>query len=342
LPGKKLSVLALLLATASTSFGYGRLVVLEEAYSEVCDGCVAASSTLDQICQDYAGQVAPIEWHVNSTGYPLYSTEAKAKMFLYPPPFYGGYVTPWLWVDGKSLGSSYDTWASYVAGQVSVPTDVSLAHVGTTYDPTLRNGSLKVECHNGGATSIDAALLVALTEDSIYFDAPNGDPWHNHVCRDYIPDENGTPVTLAPGATDTVILPYAVHPAYVAQNVKLVVYLQNMAVQPDSSLPCYQGLVGNVLDFVNGVEESKSPAVRDLRVSATPNPCRIGCQFVLSGAVAEGARITMYAADGRLVSSFPAAGSRTSWTRAGLARGVYLYRVNAGTATAEGKLIVTD
>jgi hypothetical protein len=107
-------------------------------------------------------------------------------------------------------------------------------------------------------------------------------------------------------------------------------------------MPCYQGLVGNVLDFVAGVEESKLLVGRDLRVSVSPNPCRTGCEFTLSGAAARGAQITVYTPDGRQVSNVQTAGNRASWSRAGLSRGIYLYRVNAGTATAEGKLVVTD
>jgi hypothetical protein len=335
-------MLALLVGPVALSFGYTRCVVLEEAYSETCDGCVTASETLDQISRDYAGQVAPVEWHVNGGGYPLYRAEAQAKMLLYPPPYNGSYLTPWLWIDGTSNGSSYNTWAGLVASRLSAPTDVSLAHVGTTYDSTLRSGTLEVECHNGGSVPIDAALQVVLTEDSIYFDAPNGDQWHNHVCRDYIPDQNGTPVTLAAGATDTVTVAYTVHPAYLARNVKLVVYLQNMTVQPDSSLPVYQGLIGNVLDFVPGVAESKPLTDRDLRVSVAPNPCRAGCEFTISGAVAHGAKVAVFAPDGRVVSWLVTAANRASWRRDGIARGIYLYRVNAGATTVEGKLVVVD
>jgi hypothetical protein len=181
-----------------------------------------------------------------------------------------------------------------------------------------------------------------ITEDSLYYTGPNGDPLHNNVCRDYVPNQNGTTLTLGPGARDTVTVSYALQPSWVEDKVKLVVYLQNMTVQSDSSMPCYQGVVANVLDFAVGVEESKLLAARDLRVQVSPNPCRTGCEFTLSGAAARGARIAVYSPDGRLVSNVQTAGNRASWSRAGLSRGIYLYRVNAGTATAEGKLVVTD
>jgi len=295
---------------------------------------------LDQIAENYPGQVARVEWHAR-TGYPLYCAEARSKWFLYPPPYNGGYATPWLWVDGKNCGYGYSNWGTYIANEILVPSDVSLAHVGTTYDAVTRTGQVQVECHNADSSSIDAALQFAITEDSFYCPSPNGDTWHNGACRDYVPDQNGTPVTLAAGATDTITVPYSLDASWVEENVKLVVYLQNMTAQSDSSLPCYQGLVGKVLDFV-GVEESKLLSVRDLRVQVSPNPCRTGCEFALSGAAAHGARITVYAPDGRLVNSLEATGNRATWSRTGVSRGIYLYRVNAGTAIAEGKLVVAD
>ena len=279
-------------------------------------------------------------WHISSS-YPLYNAKGYAKWMRYPPPYQGGYATPWLWVDGKNCGYNYNLWQSDISNELLVSSDVSLTHVGTNYNPATRTGQLKVECHNSGASAISAALQFAITEDSLYYLSSNGDTWHNHVCRDYVPNQNGTPVTLAAGATDTVTVPYALDSSWVEKRVKLVVYLQNTTVQPDSSLPSYQGLVGNVLSFA-GVEESKLLAARDLRVQVSPNPCRSGCEFTLSGAAAHGARITVYTPDGRLVSSLQTAANRASWSRAGVSRGIYMYRVNAGTATAEGKLVVTD
>lgn len=288
------------------------------------------------------GRVAPVEWHVSSS-YPLYNAEARAKWFLYPPPYNGGYATPWLWVDGKNRSYNYNAWENYIYDAMLEPTDVSLTHVGTTYDPASRTGQVRVECYNAGSVPIIAAALqFAITEDSINYTGPNGDPWHNHVCRDYVPNQNGTTLTLGPGVADTVTLSYTLQSSWVAEKVKLVVYLQNMSVQSDSSMPCYQGVVANVLDFVVGVEESKPLTASDLRVSVSPNPCRTGCEFAFSGAAARRAQVAVYTPDGRQVSNFRTTGNRASWSRAGLSRGVYLYRVNSGTATAEGKLIVTD
>lgn len=286
--------------------------------------------------------VARVEWHVNNT-YPLYSAEANAKWHLYPPPYQGGYATPWLWVDGRNCGYQYNTWENYVYSEMSESSTVSLTHVGTTYDSTTRSGQLKVEVHNADTIAINGtALQFAITEDSIHYTGTNHDSIHNGVLRDYVPNQNGTALTLGPGATDTVTLSYSLQSSWNESKVKLVVYLQNMTVQSDSSMPCYQGSSASVLDFLTGVAESRLPVAHDIRVSVSPNPCRSGCEFAVSGAGANGARVTVYTPDGRLVSGIHTVAGSAFWNRAGLSRGVYLYRVNAGTATAEGKLVVTD
>jgi len=284
--------------------------------------------------------VARVEWHIYSAS-PLYNAEANAKWRLYPPPYNGGYATPWLWVDGKNRGYNYNSWENYIYDQMLVPSDVGMTHLATTYDSISRSGQVQVEYYNSGADTINAAVQFVITEDSCYYVGTNGDAWHNGVCRDYVPNQYGTPLTLAPGAADTVTLSYSLQPSWVQEKVKLVLYLQNMTVQSDSSMPCYQGIANKVMDYT-GVQEPWLFSTGDLRVQVGPNPCRTGCEFTLSGAAAHGARIAMYSPDGRLVSNVQTAGNKASWSRNGVSRGIYLYRVTSGTATAQGKLVVTD
>jgi hypothetical protein len=292
------------------------------------------------VTEENPGRVAHVEWHIYNSS-PLYSAEANSKWHLYPPPYQGGYATPWLWVDGKNRSYSIGPWENYILDQMDVPSDVGMTHLGTTYDSASRSGEVRVEYYNSGSDTVRAAVQFAITEDSCHYRGSNGDSIHNAVLRDYVPNQNGTPVTIAPGAADTVTLSYSLSPSWNQQMVKLVLYLQNMTVQPDSSMPCYQGIASRVLAFA-GVQEPWLLSAGDLRVQVGPNPCRTGCEFNLSGAAAHGARIGIYAPDGRLVSNVQTAGSRASWNRNGVARGVYMYRVTSGTATAQGKLVVTD
>jgi hypothetical protein len=335
----RLFLIALVLGTVATAVAFDRCVVLEMAYAEYWGTCASSSGLLDQICDTLPGRVAHIELHCRPE-YPLHCPEARQKWFLYPSRG-GSYYYPSLYVDGKDCGSSPSAWAGYISAKLSEPSNVGLTHVGTTYNPATRSGQLQVECYNNGVGLISAALQFAITEDSINYSAPNGDQWHNAVCRDFVPTQLGTSVTLPSGRRDTVTIPFELQADWVEENVKLVVYLQNMTLQGDT-LACYQSLTSSVLEFVAGVEEPKLLSSRDLRVQVSPNPCRTGCEFAISGAAANGGRVTVYAPDGRQVADIAANGNRAFWNCNRVARGVYLYRVNAGTATAEGKLVVTD
>lgn len=160
---------------------------------------------LDQVEEANPGKLARVAWHIYSGAPPMYKAEANAKWRRYPPPYQGGYATPWLWVDGKSRSYQYNSWQNYIYDEMLVPADVGLTHVGTTYDPVSRSGQLKVECYNSGAAPIiSAALQFAITEDSVRYTGSNGDSIHNGVLRDYVPNQNGTTITLGPGVTDTM------------------------------------------------------------------------------------------------------------------------------------------
>jgi hypothetical protein len=294
--------------------------------------------------------VAAVQWHVGSS-YPQYNAEAYAKWHQYPPPYSGSYATPWAWIDGKSRGYIYSQWAGYVNTELTVATDIKLQMTGT-YNPGTRQGTLNAVLFNSGLTTLNAALQVAITEDSINYRGPNGDPWHNHVCRDYVPNQNGTAITLPAGIYDTVTVNYSVNASWVERFVKVVAYVQSTATQADSSRPVYQGGAAPILSFT-GVEEPRVPAsfYDNVTVSAGPNPCRANAQFSFTGKPGEGYHLSIFAPDGRLVREFSGAigsGRNTfNWDRTDanglkVGRGVYGYRLVSTGCSATGKVVLTD
>lgn len=302
---------------------------------------------LDQIVAQNPGRLATVQWNANSS-YPLYRREAWDKWHLYPPPMNNGYYYPWLWVDGASRGYNYNTWPAAVAAALAVPTDVGLSIAGTTYDPFVRTGVVRAECHNGSADTIVAALQVVVTEDSLIYRGPNGDSIHNHVCRDYVPTHLGTPITLAPGATDTVSVPFALDSLYRAEFCDLVVWLQSMTVQPDSSMPCWQGASANVLDYVGVAEEPAGAVSRTRLLAAEPGVFRAQTALRFTLAAERPVSLQVHDLTGRVVrtvcaSSLKRGAYSFAWdgTDAGgrsLAEGVYLVRLTAGDYAATGKL----
>lgn len=281
-----------------------------------------------------------VEWHVSSA-YPLYSPDGRAKWFMYPPPYNGSYATPWLWVDGRQRGYNYNLWASYVAAQISVPTPVAITLIGD-YDQLTRNGTIKALIQNDSTEEITARVSVVITEDSIYYVAPNGDQWHNHVCRDYIPNQYGTVVTIPAGGMDSVIQPFTIASNWDEERCKIVVYAQSTTMVPaDSSYPAFQGAEVRVLDLV-GVKETESARLESHSLLVTPNPCKGKAYFQFKTSNRTPYELALFSSGGMLVERFSgvAQGAIQLKTTGSLADGVYLYRLMLNNKSYCGKLVV--
>ena len=285
-----------------------------------------------------------MEWHLRS-GYPLYSAEASAKMRLYPPPQNGLYYTPWLWLDGRQRGSGYTSWASYVQAALAEPTEVGI-NLGGWYNQETRAGEVEVVVVNEGAEPLDAACYVVVTEDSINYSAPNGDQWHNHVCRDFVPDQYGTPVSVQAQARETLLVEYALDPSWNQDRCNLVVFLQSQDVQPDSTRTTSQGGLVRVAELVCVAER---PASRlGTSVVVVPNPVSDRAEFRFAARAGARYELALFTVDGRSVATLSgvAAGPVGSvvWNRddARARRGVYGYRLTLPGRTATGRLILAD
>jgi hypothetical protein len=247
---------------------------------------------------------------------------------------------------------TYSQWASYITTRRAVASDVTIEQTGE-YSIGTRTGQVHVVVSNAGASAINANLYLVLTEDSVYYSAPNGDPWHNHVCRDYLPSQSGTALALAAGGSDTVTQAFSVpSDTWDLAKLKITAYLQSTTLQADSSKVTYQGGNANVSDFVGVAEYKPVPSVyKHLAVQANPNPCRTSAEFRFQGLAGDNYTLGVYSLDGSLVRQLKGpAGSdvtRAVWDRTDAAgrfvpRGVYGYRLNIGGFSTSGKLVVAD
>jgi len=284
-----------------------------------------------------------VGWHVDAQ-FPLYSAEGRLKWRMYPGPYGGSYATPWLWVDGRQRGYIYSLWPGYVAQQLLVPTPVNITLSGT-YEQSTRAGTIRAVVQNDSSAEITARVSVVITEDSCYYVGPNGDPWHNHVCRDYIPDQNGTIVTIPAGESDTVEQTFSLQSGWNEAKCKLVVYAQSTTMVPaDSSYPAFQGAETNVLDLV-GVTEPRNPGpAPHLALRVGPNPCRGRAEMAFAVPVGTHYSLEVFGPDGRVAWKQPgvanAAANRVTMPTA--APGVYLCRLVTPVGRTFAKLVVTD
>jgi len=296
---------------------------------------------LDRICNDYAGYVVAVEWHT-AASYPLYSAEGRAKWFMYPPPYNGAYATPWLWVDGQQRGYNYNLWPGFVAARITEPTPVQISLTGN-YNPQTRNGTIKALIQNDSTGELSMRVSVVITEDSCYYVGPNGDPWHNHVCRDYIPNQYGTVLTIPAGGLDSVEQPFTIASNWNEQRCKIVVYAQSTTMMPaDSSYPAYQGAQVAVLDLV-GVQEPKTADHSYPQVRVIPTPASSRPVFIISTANNRPFRLVIHTVDGSVVSELSGVVNHNSRITLPirLVPGIYLYRLLIDNAIQTGKLTVT-
>ncbi|MEN9979467.1 MAG: Omp28-related outer membrane protein [candidate division WOR-3 bacterium] len=262
---------------------------------------------------------------------------------MYPGPYSGSYATPWLWVDGRQRGYNYNLWASYVAAQIGVPTPVQISLTGN-YNQTTREGTIKTLIQNDSTDDLTMRVSVVVTEDSIYYSAPNGDQWHNHVCRDYIPNQYGTVITVPAGGIDSVIQPFTIASTWNEQRCKIVVYAQSTTMVPsDSSYPAYQGAEIAILDLV-GVGEGKPAECMPAQVRPLTNPASGRPVFTVTASSGAQYQLYIYTVDGRIshTQNGTIAGDSRINVSSRLHRGIYLYRLKVNGTEFNGKLIVTD
>lgn len=271
-----------------------------------------------------------------SSSYPLYCAEALSRVYYYPSPYY----TPMLKYDGLNGGSGYSGWNGLVTGRFGITSQVTVTMYGDYSDGS---GTINVRFRNDTTVAINARAYIVITEDSLYYLGPNGDPWHNHVVRDYVPTQVGQYVTIPAGDSVTVTQPFTVQTGWDEDMCEIVAWLQT-----DGTRKMWQG--GKVpVTAIPGVEEYKSEIEPIYTVTSTPNPCASHTSFQFELPISSSYRIDIYDVSGRCVKTINgvASGNAESvrWslkdhTGSRVSSGVYCYRFISEAANTTGKIIV--
>lgn len=271
-----------------------------------------------------------------SSSYPLYCAEALSRVYYYPSPYY----TPMLKYDGLNGGSSYNSWQSYITGRFGITSQVTVTMYGDYTDGT---GTINVQFRNDTTVTINARAYIVITEDSLYYLGPNGDPWHNHVARDYVPNHVGQYISIPAGDSVTVTQPFTVQTGWDEDMCEIVAWLQT-----DGTRKMWQGGKIPVTALV-GIEEHKSEIEPICTVTSTPNPCVSHTSFQFELPISNHYRIDIYDVTGRHIQTLSgvASGNAESvrWnlkdnTGSHVSSGVYCYRFISEAANTTGKIIV--
>lgn len=209
-------------------------------------------------------------------------------------------------------------------------------------------GTINAQFRNDGATTLSGQVLFVITEDSLYYAGPNGDPWHNHVARDYIPNYTGQSVSIPAGDSVTVTYPFTIQTGWDENKCDILTWFQDTQYQADSTKEVWQGGIKHVMDLI-GIEENESNIAPIYSVKSSPNPCVRNTAFQFELPINTAYRIDIYDVSGRHLRNLSGiarhAQESITWDLTSeqgdrLSAGVYLYRFESDVLNSSGKIVI--
>jgi len=221
---RKFSLILLLLATLSFICAVPReMVVVEVGTGTWCPYCPGASmGTHDLVENGY--NVAVIK-NQNGDAYANTYSNARNSYYginSYPTAKFDGVLT---YSGGSNTQSLYSVYLPLVNQRLAIPSAYTITAEGDldgqvlTVDVTVT----KVEAD----ANTNVVLHSSITESNIQQNWQGQTELHN-VNRLMSPNQNGTPVSLATGASTTISLTFNLSPQWQLPNLELVLWLQNV------------------------------------------------------------------------------------------------------------------
>ena len=260
------------------------LLIIEIATGTWCVNCPGAAMAVDEMHAEGLS-VGVIEYH---SGDSFETTETDARIDYYDVP---GFPTAQFdgvnaIVGGNATQSMYPTYLPVYEQQIAKP---ALFEIVATYKNNGgENYQISVDAEmieEYPWLSNDLVLQVALTESHI------PEFWQNQtevnfVCRDMIPNANGTSLDFAGNLMQSVVLDFTIPASYAMQNIELIVFIQDNTTK--------EILQGSESMFVTGLEN----IVDENRINVFPNPAT---DYLNISASMDIRSITIYNQVGQLV-----------------------------------------
>jgi hypothetical protein len=267
-----------------------------------------------------------------------YFDEGYARVY----DFYNFQGYPSLFMDGVDLGP-ISNWRPSITSRMATPSPITLT-MGGNYDAGTNNGTINASFRNDSTAAITAGVYFVITEDSLYHVDPNGHAWHNHLARDFLPDEFGELVTINPGDSITVSRDFTINTLWDENRCYIVTWIQ-------ADAPSRNGYQAGEIEVMNliGVEEI-TDNVRYQGVTLVSNPCtadNVRFSIALDGTALY--RIEIFDVMGRRIKTI------TGITSSGkeevscnlnrdcdttISSGVYFYRFSSQDISSTGKIVL--
>jgi hypothetical protein len=177
---------------------------------------------------DYQNDFALIRYHAWWPGYydPFfqYNIVENTDRINY----YGADYAPHFRIDGIVDGTyNYFEWDGMIADRIDVSSPLTI-DIDGNYDDINQNGELTITvfCETTPSVS-NLKLRVALTENDIQWQAPNGSDIHNQTFRDMIPNTEGESFSINQGDIRQFTYQFEILNPLVPENCELVAFVQS-------------------------------------------------------------------------------------------------------------------
>lgn len=131
---------------------------------------------------------------------------------------------------GNFMGAfNGNNWTTQINSKIGTTLDYNL-NLGNSYNSSNNSGILSVEANQvSGSNLNDLRLFVAVVENELQFNAPNGETEFENILRDMLTSINGDVVSLSSGQSVTRTFNYNLRAGINPNHAQLVVFLQNDA-----------------------------------------------------------------------------------------------------------------
>ncbi|OQY30013.1 MAG: hypothetical protein B6244_01770 [Candidatus Cloacimonetes bacterium 4572_55] len=217
-----LGLFFLLFGAVSIGTSAERTVLFELCTSTTCPPCVPANAYLTTAAETYGDDLAIIRYHAwwpapgNDPFYLVNIDENRARISDY----YGVNAVPTGFIEGDDVGSSGSGWSNLIQNHLNVSSPLAI-------DLEVADGAATAHITAEGAISPNSVVHFVITESNIDYTGTNGDPHHDQVMRDMIPDADGHPLTISQGETVDMSVSYMIDPGWNPSNLEIVVFVQN-------------------------------------------------------------------------------------------------------------------
>ena len=122
-----------------------------------------------------------------------------------------------------------NNWTSQINGKLGTTNNYAFT-IGNSYNAGSNSGALDVQAYQLSGVSInDLRLFVAVIENELLFNAPNGETEFENTLRDMFTSPNGDPVSLSSGQSVSRNFNYNLRAGINSNHAQLVIFLQNYA-----------------------------------------------------------------------------------------------------------------